>query len=472
MFGNGRVLAIAAHAHVRGDPLALEEDLDGPRRQPNVDLGAGEAIGNAVIMGGGVDVIIDADAACPPFGELIGLGRQRLQRRAIDLFEQLPARYAEPPDRTLFVEMLQQIADRRVDLGQTVKSSVAQPPEKPSLDDEHRLLDLRLVPRSSRPGRQDGGVVMRRHLGVGAIDLGIVETGLDDGRLGIVRHEKMRNAADRLQGPHMGVDPVGQRLCPARMRKSEARRAEHRDEDLRFPDFAGQPVDDDRHAVARVIDEQPLAGHVRLPHRHRQTPFPFPVEIAKSRVAIAAGIGDDIFLPEDRQGDVLALHLAMHGGPIGLSVTPMAGLDAALAKSRCSSTASVKSASSGQAMPAASHRRSVNRTVDDATPTRRAISRVDIPAFFNLKQSRTWRIDILSIGIGALLGKAERADPKRPEEAFPERFQIGIVGEIISEWWAISFRNRGRFEIGTVGDFARNQQIPRAETPSEARNIG
>jgi hypothetical protein len=37
-----------------------------------------------------------ADAACPPFGEDIGLDRQRLQRRTIDLFEQLPARHAEP----------------------------------------------------------------------------------------------------------------------------------------------------------------------------------------------------------------------------------------------------------------------------------------------------------------------------------------------------------------------------------------
>jgi hypothetical protein len=85
----------------------------------------------------------------------------------------------------------------------------------------------------------------------------------------------------------------------------------------------------------------------------------------------------------------------MHPNPIGLRVTTMARLDPALAKSRCSSTASVKPASSGQAMPATSHRRSVNRTVDDATPTRRAISRVDIPAFFNLTQSRTWRIDVV-----------------------------------------------------------------------------
>ena len=32
VFGNGRVLVIAAHAHVRGDPLALEEDFDRPAR--------------------------------------------------------------------------------------------------------------------------------------------------------------------------------------------------------------------------------------------------------------------------------------------------------------------------------------------------------------------------------------------------------------------------------------------------------
>ena len=101
MLGDGRVLVIAAHAHVRGDPLALKEDLDGPRGQPRVDLGAGEAMRHAVIMGGDLDVIIDADAAGAPFRELVRFGRQGLQRRTIDLFQQLPARHAEPPDRTL-----------------------------------------------------------------------------------------------------------------------------------------------------------------------------------------------------------------------------------------------------------------------------------------------------------------------------------------------------------------------------------
>ena len=66
VFGHCRVFVIAAHAQVRGDPLALEEDFDRLRGQPRVDLGAGEAMGNAVIMGDDLDVIIDANAACPP----------------------------------------------------------------------------------------------------------------------------------------------------------------------------------------------------------------------------------------------------------------------------------------------------------------------------------------------------------------------------------------------------------------------
>lgn len=60
------------------------------------------------------------------------------------------------------------------------------------------------------------------------------------------------------------------------------------------------------------------------------------------------------------------------------------------------------------------------------------------------------------------MAKPKERTLKRPEEALhPQRFQIGIGGEIISEWWAISFRNDGRFEIGMMGDFARNQQTYR-----------
>ncbi|MCP1854424.1 hypothetical protein J2R80_008247 [Bradyrhizobium sp. USDA 4541] len=146
---------------------------------------------------------------------------------------------------------------------------MAQPPEQPALDHEDRLFDLRLVPWPSRPGRQNGGAVMRRHVGVAAVDLRVVEAGLDHCDLGIVRHQQRRHAADRLEGADVAADPVGEPLRPGRLRVGEARCAEHRDEDLRGASLAGEPVDYHRHAVAGIVDEQLVAGHMRLAHRHR-----------------------------------------------------------------------------------------------------------------------------------------------------------------------------------------------------------
>jgi hypothetical protein len=45
---------------MRGDPLAFEENLDRPGGHPDVHLGAGEAIGNAVI---GVCLTFRAESA-------------------------------------------------------------------------------------------------------------------------------------------------------------------------------------------------------------------------------------------------------------------------------------------------------------------------------------------------------------------------------------------------------------------------
>ena len=63
-----------------------------------------------------IDVVIDTDTAHVPFGEDIRFGRQGLERWPVELFEQLPARDAEPADRPLFVEPPKQLADRRVQL--------------------------------------------------------------------------------------------------------------------------------------------------------------------------------------------------------------------------------------------------------------------------------------------------------------------------------------------------------------------
>ena len=132
----------------------------------------------------------------------------------------------------------------------------------------------------------------------------------------------------------MGVDPVGKRLRPACMREGEARGAEHGDEDLRHADFPGEPVDDDRDPVARVIDEQPFARHMRLPHRRRQLRFKAAIEFAKPRIAVTAGVGRDVFVPDDQQCDVLALQLPMDREPIRFGVAAVSPFASAIGVKR------------------------------------------------------------------------------------------------------------------------------------------
>ena len=87
VIGDGGVPVIAAGAQMRGDPLALEKDLDDARGQPHLDLAAGEAVGHAVEVRLDLNVVIDADPAQAPFGEGVGLARQLLEMRPIEFLE-------------------------------------------------------------------------------------------------------------------------------------------------------------------------------------------------------------------------------------------------------------------------------------------------------------------------------------------------------------------------------------------------
>jgi hypothetical protein len=132
-----------------GDPLALAEQFDGARRDAGLDLLAREAPGNGVIMPFDLDVVIQAGAPDPPFGEDIALRRQQPERRAVDLLEQLPPCAPDTAQYPAIVQIGQQLADRRIDLGQAAKDAMTQPTQKPAFDNAHRRLDLRLVPRTT-----------------------------------------------------------------------------------------------------------------------------------------------------------------------------------------------------------------------------------------------------------------------------------------------------------------------------------
>src|SRR5205823_7124297 len=50
VLGHGGVPMVTAGAQMSGDPLALQKDLNGSRRQPHLHLVAGKAVGHAVEM--------------------------------------------------------------------------------------------------------------------------------------------------------------------------------------------------------------------------------------------------------------------------------------------------------------------------------------------------------------------------------------------------------------------------------------
>ncbi len=80
------------------------ENLHGAGGEAHLDLGADEAMRDAVVMRLDLDVIVDADPADPPLGEHVRVLRQNLQCRPVDLLQWLAAGDAEPPDRPLLVE--------------------------------------------------------------------------------------------------------------------------------------------------------------------------------------------------------------------------------------------------------------------------------------------------------------------------------------------------------------------------------
>ena len=84
MLGHGGVAPVPGTAHVGGDALSLMEDLDGAVRDPDPERLFGQGVGHRVIVLGGLDMVIETGAALLPFGVLVGLARQPLQRRLVE----------------------------------------------------------------------------------------------------------------------------------------------------------------------------------------------------------------------------------------------------------------------------------------------------------------------------------------------------------------------------------------------------
>jgi hypothetical protein len=244
----------------------------------------------------------------------------------------------------------------------------------------------------------------------------------------------------------MRADPVGQRLGPARLGVSVAGGSHHSDEDLRCSDLAGAPVEQfDR--LSGVVDEQALAGGMRLPHGRRQPALPAAIELAPAAVAVAVGRGLPVLLPQQHQGDAGAAQLVMDVRPIRLGLAPHAALAAGAGiehrlqhpvAQRCRQ----RPMKLRRRKPIEGHGYRAARN-----PQRSAIARSVAPhSCLRRRISRTRRIDTLSAGIGSPTRHgfdehrsppAQRSSDRHPFPGWPTsnrngRVQIGIGGRLHS----------------------------------------
>ena len=110
---------------MRGDAFAAMKDLDRAGGDARPDFLAQQLVRHRVVVLVDLDVVVEPDPAFLPFGEDVGLGRQRLERFALQRLEQRAAAGAEMARRPV-IDLHHQLGDRHVQFAEREESSVAQ----------------------------------------------------------------------------------------------------------------------------------------------------------------------------------------------------------------------------------------------------------------------------------------------------------------------------------------------------------
>ena len=157
--GFGRVSAFPADPEVHGDPAVLVEDLDRRCAETDIDLAAGQRVGDAVEGVFDLDVVVDVDAGLAPLGVLVALGRERLERRPVQISNQLRRLPSVFWNGRSFSAASSGAMARGVRRAR--RTSVAQRRHDPALGLSGPQPPLRLVLRRAGPRGQHGGSVVR-----------------------------------------------------------------------------------------------------------------------------------------------------------------------------------------------------------------------------------------------------------------------------------------------------------------------
>jgi hypothetical protein len=304
---------------VARDAHAPVEHLDYARRRADLDRLPDQRVRHAVVAMVEGDAVVDVDLGVLPLGELVAARGQRAHRRPVDRFEGRATAALELLERA-HVELLDELADRKVELAEVEEGPVAQRRNDPPLHDEHAALDFRFVLRLAGPRRDHRHAVVLRHLQVGGVDVRLVAIGPGDRAAKLVGHNDLGNAPEKLEGTHGRPDEIGELLRARRLGVRVVAGAEHRDEDLHLRHLARRPIDD-AELLARVVDEELLAGAVHLSHRHGELLSPARVQVTEAAVLVrlerrrrrcAVAVLD----PERLQRHPDARQLAVHPGEV------------------------------------------------------------------------------------------------------------------------------------------------------------
>ncbi len=208
--GDERAALAGAGAAMGGDEGVVVEELDLAQGGADPEPLADQAMGRRVVGAGEDDVAVGVELGPLPLGQLPGRQGQRPQGRALDLLEDLQR---DLLDRAVDAAPggldapAQQVAIAVVDVaegaaGQGVALDVV----------DAALFHLAFVLGRARPTGRDEKAVVLGALAIAALDLGIVERGVDDRGAEIVEHDAARDAAEELEGGAMQAQPRRDRL--------------------------------------------------------------------------------------------------------------------------------------------------------------------------------------------------------------------------------------------------------------------
>ena len=162
--GDRAVAALKARAQMARHTDPFVEEFHHPGTHAHLELLLDEGIGHRRVVAFDFHVIINVDASPFPLGIFIGLGRQRLQGRAVERLKKTLSRAGQFLEGA-GIEGRQELADRRVDLGEREEGVVPQPGHNPALDHLHPDFDLSLVPGLGSAGGDHGDPIMVRQIG-------------------------------------------------------------------------------------------------------------------------------------------------------------------------------------------------------------------------------------------------------------------------------------------------------------------